>query len=83
VTIEDFVYLFRPFALLPPNGKSFYLSSPPFFSEVRVTRSLVLYVYLLIVVSPFVLFLLDIVLSALHICLYFMYSNKRLSSKLK
>ena len=42
-----------------------HLSSPPFFSEVRVTRSLVLYVYLLIVVSPFVLFLLDIVLSAL------------------
>jgi hypothetical protein len=38
-----------------------HLSSPPVFSGVRVTRSLVL----LIVVCPFVLFLLAIVLSVL------------------
>ena len=41
-----------------------HLSSPPVFSGVRVTRSLVLYV-LCIVVCPFVLFLLAIVLSVL------------------
>jgi hypothetical protein len=40
-----------------------HLSSPPVFSRVRVTRSLVLYVCFLIVVCPFVLFLLSIVLS--------------------
>ena len=40
--------------------------SPPVFSEVRVTRPLVLYIYLLkIVVCPFVLFLLAMVLSIL------------------
>jgi hypothetical protein len=40
-------------------------SSPPVFSEVRVTRSLVLCVCLVIVVCPFVLFLSAIVLSVL------------------
>ena len=42
-----------------------HLSSPPVFSGVRVTRSLVLYICLEIVVCPFVLFLLAIVLSVL------------------
>ena len=42
-----------------------HLSSPAAFSGVRVTRSLVLYVCLLIVVCPFVLFLLTNVLSLL------------------
>ena len=42
-----------------------HLSSPPVFSEVRVTRSLVFLYILLIVVCPFVLFLLAIVLSVL------------------
>jgi hypothetical protein len=37
----------------------------PVFSGVRVTRSLVLYVCLLIVVCPFVFFYLTIVLSGL------------------
>jgi len=41
-----------------------HLSSPPVFSGVRVTRSLVLNMYVLwIVVCPFVTFLLAIVLS--------------------
>ena len=40
-------------------------SSAPVFSGVRVTRSLVLYVCLLIVVCPFVFFYLTIVLSGL------------------
>ena len=39
------------------------LSSPPVFSGIRVSRSLVLCSALKIVVSPFVLFLLAIVLS--------------------
>ena len=43
-----------------------HLSSPPVFSGVRVTRSLVLYVCLLIVVCSFVLFLLAIALSVLR-----------------
>ena len=42
-----------------------HLSAPPVFNGVPVTRSLVLYVCLLIVVCPFVLFLLAIVLSVL------------------
>ena len=41
-----------------------HMSSPPVFSGVRVTRSLVLYVCF-VVVCPFVLFLLAIVLSVL------------------
>ena len=44
-----------------------HLSSPPVFSGVRVTRSLVLYVCLLIVVCSFVLFLLAIVFQNTHI----------------
>ena len=46
-----------------------HLSSPPVFSGVRVSRSFVLYVHLyvlLIVVCPFILFLLAIVLSVLR-----------------
>ena len=42
-----------------------HLSSPPVFSGVCVTRSLVLCVCLLIIVCPFVLFLLAIALSVL------------------
>jgi len=42
-----------------------HLSSPPVFSGVRVTPSLVLYVCFFIVVCPFVIFLLAIVLSVL------------------
>ena len=43
-----------------------HMSPSPVFSGVRVTRSLVLYMYVLqIVVCPFVLFLLAIVLSVL------------------
>ena len=42
-----------------------HLSSSAVFSGVRVTRSLVLYVCLLIVVCPFVLFLLTNALSVL------------------
>ena len=41
------------------------LSSFPFLSEVRVTPSLVLYVCFVIVICPFVLFLLAIVFSVL------------------
>ena len=40
-----------------------HLSSSPVFSGVRVTRSLVLYVYFVDRCLSFVLFLLDIVLS--------------------
>ena len=45
---------------LPEN-----LSSPPVFSAVRVTRSLILYVCFVDRVCPFVLFLSAIVLSVL------------------
>jgi hypothetical protein len=44
---------------------STHIVHPWYFIGVRVTRSLVLYVCLLIVVCPFVLFLLVIVLSVL------------------
>ena len=43
-----------------------HLSSPPVFSGLCVTRSLILYVCVVDVVCPFVLFLLAIVLSILR-----------------
>jgi hypothetical protein len=59
---------FQSFGYEPDEGTAYlpdHLSSPPVFSGIRVTRSL-LYVYLLkIVACPFVLFLFAIVLSVL------------------
>ena len=43
--------------------RNYHLSSPPVFSGVRVTRSLVVCVCFVIVVCPFILFMLVIVLS--------------------
>ena len=61
VFVNIYVTLVDPELLTLPE----HLSSPPVFSGVHVTRSLVLYICLLMVVCPFVLFLLAIVLSVL------------------
>ena len=61
VFVNFYVALVDPELLTLPE----HLSSPLVFSGVRVTRPLVLYICLLVVECPFVLFLLAIVLSVL------------------
>jgi hypothetical protein len=59
------VFLFKPKLKLKFHGIIILSSSAPVFNGVRVTRSLDLYLCVVDLVCPFVLFLLAIVLSVL------------------
>ena len=67
ISVNELIMIFHFLRLIskPKFQKSNIRSSPPVFSGVRVTRSLVLMYVLSIVVCPFVRFLLAIVLSVL------------------